>query len=117
MILAMQCRAAPKTRMNGTRSLTNENVSALHFWDCNGLRYCVSHCVCGIDVDLSHRHTYEDSAMKRQQPRKLRDRRTGQSPYARYHKRPHTYSPALQQWREHAKKGEVRALIEETQAP
>lgn len=37
--------------------------------------------------------------MKRTTPKKLRDRRTGLSPYARYGKRPYTYSAAYHEWR------------------
>lgn len=35
---------------------------------------------------------------KRRQPRKLRDRRSGKSPYARYKKAPTRYSSAYYQW-------------------
>ena len=48
--------------------------------------------------------------MKRKQPRKLRDRRTGQSPYARYGKRPYAYSANYADWKRRAMSGEVRAL-------
>lgn len=48
--------------------------------------------------------------MKRTQPRKLRDRRTGMSPYARHGKRPYAYSAEYEQWKLHAKAGHVRAI-------
>jgi hypothetical protein len=37
--------------------------------------------------------------MKRAKPAKRRQRRTGLSPYARYGKKPYTYSADYQQWK------------------
>lgn len=45
-----------------------------------------------------------DARVKRRQPRKLRDRRTGQSPYQKYHKAPYLYSGAYYSWRSRFKK-------------
>jgi hypothetical protein len=49
--------------------------------------------------------------MKRPHPRKLRDRRSGQSPYQRHSKAPYQYSGAYNEWRGRYKRAAAKTAV------